>query len=274
MKIAAVTWKIRPAQTEEAFLDHLEEILGLAEGADLIVLPELVVLELCATYQSLSEKQQIERLAAFGPRYEAELIRHSARLGATLVGGSHFRPDRSHGVGIAFPDGAFRFQGKQVLTQFELVDWGLKPLKGLVSLPNPQLGTLVCYDSEFPEAGRAWAERGALVLAVPAYTETRHGFHRVRTGCAARALENQIIVVHASLVGGLGVEPIVSSTGSSAILAPSIQPFPAGGVLAATPFDEESVARADVDLSEVLGAREQGDVRNWNDRLAATWQFS
>lgn len=273
MKIAAVNWLARPVESENEFFEHLTDVVAMCGDADLIVLPECIILELCNLLQGESEPAQVRALAGFAPRFEAELTTLAKQSTATLVGGSYFRGDRAHGVLVATPDGELIFQGKQVLTQFELQDWGLTPHSGLARQVDPRLGTLVCYDSEFPEAGRALAESGVLVLAVPAYTETSYGFHRVRTGCAARALENQIITVHASLVGGLGFEPIVQSTGSSAILAPSIEPFPAGGVLAETPHDVEAVALAEVDLDALLKARQHGDVRNWNDRHAASWTF-
>jgi len=129
----------------------------------------------------------------------------------------------------------------------------------------------VCYDCEFPESSRVLAESGMLVQVVPAFTETRHGFGRVRWSCHARAIENQLFVVHASLVGSLGREPVVSAVGSSAVLTPPIEPFPPGAVLAETDFGVEGVALAEIDFATLLKAREGGDVRNWNDRNRGDW---
>ena len=53
----------------------------------------------------------------------------------------------------------------------------------------------ICYDSEFPLLVRAMAEAGADVVLVPSCTERVSGYHRVRTGSMARALENTIATV-------------------------------------------------------------------------------
>jgi predicted amidohydrolase len=98
-----------------------------------------------------------------------------------------------------------------------------------------------------------------------------HGFHRVRESCRARAIENQVFVVHASLVGSLGREPVPSTAGSSAILAPCVEPFPADGVLAETRLNAEEIAVAELDFEALVASRESGDVRNWHDRSRGDW---
>src|SRR3569832_94081 len=126
--------------------------------------------------------------------------------------------------------------------------WQRVPGQNLIRMHDSRLGVTICYDSEFPESGRALAEEGVLVQCVPAFTETQRGFQRVRWSCRARAIENQNFVVHASLVGSLGREPAPSTYGSSAILTPSIEPFPIEAVLAETELGEEGVIVADLDL--------------------------
>ena len=51
----------------------------------------------------------------------------------------------------------------------------------------------ICYDSEFPLIARQQVEAGADLILVPSCTDTQAGFHRVRLGCQARALENQCL---------------------------------------------------------------------------------
>lgn len=107
-----------------------------------------------------------------------------------------------------------------------------------------------------------------LFQCVPAWTETMHGFQRVRWACQARAVENQVCVIHSSLVGRVGNE---ESHGSSAIIVPPHLPFPLNTILAETPMDEEGVAIAEVDPADLLKCREMGEVRNWRDRDAGDW---
>lgn len=277
MKIAAVTWMIRPNSSLTDFFAHMEELLGQCQGANLVVLPELPCLECVVLDENCDMTTMPGALAdLFEPewhRFSTLAIDHQC----TLVGGSYFRRTDQGVVNtavMAFPDGKLCLDiPKVVMTQFESIEWEVTPGRGLRVLPK-NLGVTVCYDSEFPEAGRILAESGACVQCVPAYTETRHGFTRVRGSCLARAIENQVVVVHSSLVGSLGMEPVPLAVGSSAIMVPPVDPFPEDGLLSETPWNEESVAFAEVDLADLQYARQHGDVRNWNDRHAGDWSLT
>jgi len=48
---------------------------------------------------------------------------------------------------------------------------------------------------------RGLAEAGAEIVLIPSCTERISGYHRVRTGAKARALENQIATVVSPTVG-------------------------------------------------------------------------
>jgi predicted amidohydrolase len=269
VKVAAVNWKLRPINSPEAFTAHAIELLESAarQGAELVVFPECFTLELLFLHQRYSDSD-IAKLIL--PDCIDPIATAAQDLGLDLIAGSTFAGAENVSF-VCWKDGTRQAQPKLVLTQFELVDWKLEPGKGIRQLKDPRIGISICYDCEFPLGGRAMAERGVLVQCVPAFTETQHGFHRVRHSCHARAIENQIFVIHSSLVGSLGREPVPSATGSSAVIAPSIPPFPANGILSETPMDAEGVAIAELDLDSLLQARESGDVRNWNDRDRGDW---
>lgn len=273
MKVAAVNWEIRQLKDEQGFLDHLSELVErcASEGSELAVLPESIVLELCSLRPDLQGPPMIEWLVDFAPLFENTLIDLAKRHQIGLVGGSHFAIQDGKPYNVSMyvprwnPDDAISIP-KIYMTQFEGVEWGVF---GGVAVPNvvdPQVAITICYDSEFPEAVRPACEYGALLLCVPAYTETIRGFQRVRWCCKARAVENQIYVIHTSLVGALGREPLPMTYGSSAILTPSIEPFPEEAVLAETPLNVEAIAVADLDFEMLLDSRTKGDVRNWEDR--------
>lgn len=273
MKVAVVNWKIRPVRTIEDFVGHAVEILNgcLAKGATLAVLPECFTLELLHLAPSFASAD-VPGLIPF----EAldPILDYATAHGLALIAGSTFKPSHNGYSNVStaiWPDGRRAEQPKIVMTQFEKNEWLVSGGAGLVELPDPRFGTLVCYDSEFPEAGRAHAESGVLCLCVPAFTETGHGFWRVRHSCQARAVENQVFVLHASLVGSLGREPVPTTWGSSAILAPCTAPFPANGVLAESTLNEEGIAVAELDFESLLASRSMGDVRNWEDRHAGNW---
>lgn len=274
-RIAACNWMLRPTQSWDQFSSHLAEVVGHASGCDLLVLPECMILELAGPSPISPPAELAAHLAERAERYELLLLGLAAEHQITIVGGSHFQNDKTgilNVAAVASADGSLTRHPKHKLTQYEVREWGLRAGHGLVRCRDQNLGVLVCYDCEFPEAGRLLAEAGVTVLTAPAYTETRRGFQRVRWSCMARAIENQTVVVHSSLVGSLGGEPVPQAVGSSAILVPSVEPFPESAILAETGWNEEGLAVAEIDLADLALSRNQGDVRNWHDR-ANDWEL-
>lgn len=275
MNIATVAWKIKPAKRDSSYFGHFHDLVSAAHdlGAGVVVLPELHVMELLPTAPDVQENQVHRYLAQYGAAIEAWIDRISDNSDMIIVGGSHFKetPDGIKNVcAIGIPGQGVVLAEKNNLTAYESLTWNLTKGRGLATLPYG-LGVTICYDSEFPEAGRALAENGTMVQCVPAWTETKRGFQRVRWSCLARAIENQIFVVHSSLVGQLGHEPVPQTYGSSAILAPSVEPFPESSILVETPLNEEGVVSYDLDFDALDEARAGGDVANWEDRHSGDW---
>lgn len=264
MRVAAVSFSV---DGKQPFANRLSQsVKGAADrGADLIVLPELAVLGMVDATAPADGPELVAWLSDRADGYVDLLWNLASETGTTIVGGSHLE-HRGGGVrnvcAVVSPRRIHRVE-KRVLTQWEANTWGLEP--GDAALPDIDLGVLVCYDCEFPELARPLALAGCRVLCVPSFTETAHGFGRVRLSCHARAIENQLFVVQASLIGSLGREPMPGSYGSSAILAPCVPPFPASGVLAETPRNRAGIAIADLDVEVLETARASGDVRNFED---------
>ena len=91
------------------------------------------------------------------------------------------------------------------MTRFETEEWNVSPDSDLHVFDTEfgRMAVAICYDVEFPEIARAAAREGAHILAVPSCTDDRQGFLRVRYCAQARAIENQMYVIHASTVGSL-----------------------------------------------------------------------
>lgn len=268
IRAAAINWEIRAISNFDGFIQHMDELIDAAtgQGAELIVLPECIDLERLSYAPGMKDSEIKDFLVQDAGNTFHYLQNISAKKNITVIGGSHLF-DTGAGVVNRCPiakNGELIFQDKINLTQYELHEWGIVGGKGLA--PVGDIGVTVCYDCEFPQSGRNLAEAGVLVHCVPAYTETRRGFQRVRWSCAARAIENQVYVLHASLVGSLGREPVMQTHGSSAILCPSVAPFPESAVLAETAFGVEAIAFAELDLDKLEISRNSDDVRNWHDR--------
>jgi predicted amidohydrolase len=277
IRAAAINWKIKNIVSDSEFWNHGQTFLSQAheDGAQLVVLPELFCLELLHLAKKVAPDEAPKYLVQYESAIQDWLTRMSSNSGMVIVGGSHFTTDPESGEitnvsMIAFPDGSRYFQPKNKLTVYERSTWKLRPGMGLTQLPG-KLGVSVCYDCEFPEGTRKLALAGMLIHAVPAWTETRRGFQRVRWSCLARAVENQTFVIHSSLVGDIGREPVPESFGSSAIITPSIAPFPMEAILAETALNEDGVVVSGMDLDTLRAARIEGEVTNWIDRDDSTW---
>ncbi|MGE6377015.1 nitrilase-related carbon-nitrogen hydrolase [Peribacillus muralis] len=59
-----------------------------------------------------------------------------------------------------------------------------------------KIGLTVGYEAEIPEGSRILTWRGADIIFCPSYTFTEAGFWRVRHCAHARAIENQVYIVH------------------------------------------------------------------------------
>lgn len=273
MRVAAVAWEIRSLRSEAEFYDRIAEIMNTASecDAEMVVCPELFLMELLFLHPNREEADVPKILARYAHRFQATCCSLARVTKTAIIAGSHIAEDMTNVSLAAWPDGRHSIHPKNVLTRWEADEWGLQPGAGLPECPDPRIGITICYDSEFPEAGRILADRGVLVQVVPSFTETRRGYQRVRWSCQARAIENQTFVIHTSLLGSLGREPVPTTYGTSAVLTPSVEPFHHSCVLAESPLNEAGLVFADLDFEALLACRENGDVRNFHDRHAGRW---
>ena len=89
------------------------------------------------------------------------------------------------------------------MTRFENEQWLIKSGKELKCFDTEygKIAINICYDSEFPLLARKQVEAGCVLILVPSCTDTLAGYHRVKIGSHARALENQCYVVQSLLAG-------------------------------------------------------------------------
>lgn len=276
MKVGAVAWECRPYASVAEYLGHAERALALTDGCDLAVWPEQTTLGLLAGRPELLDRDAVSFLGGHFEELRQGLQKLVQGSGQDVLAGTHFVPTEAglenRPLWLTDSGEAWELPGKNVLTQYEVHDWQMATGHGLGLVGK--VGAAVCYDSEFPASARALAEAGALVLAVPYFTQDRFGYQRILWCGRARAVELQVYVVQAGLVGGLGREPVPSTYGQAAILTPSLDGFPADATLTETPLGVEGAALAELDLEYLANARESGDVRNWNDRDRGDWRVT
>jgi len=161
------------------------------------------------------------------------------------------------------PQGHYGVQGKLHMTRFETEEWDVTADATLRIFETAfgRLAITICYDVEFPEIARAAARQGVHILVVPSCTDDRQGFWRVRYCAHARAIENQLYVIHAGTVGSLPMVPAVSlNYGQASILTPSDFAFSRDGILAEGNPNQEMMVIGELNLETICESRTTGTV--------------
>lgn len=247
---------------------------GAETGAELLVFPEYGAIEQAAcfgpeVYNDLTTT--LERVAELAESRVALHAALAARHGVHILVGSGpaKKPDGRfvNAAQLVTPSGAVGVQEKLIMTPFEH-DWGVtagSPLR-VFETALGKLAILICYDSEFPLLGRAAVEAGADAILVPSCTERISGYHRVRTGSQARALENTIVTVQSPTVGDALWSPAVDhNVGAAGIYVPPEHGVSDNGVLAEGKLNAEQWVYAAANLAALRRLRTTGEMRNFGD---------
>lgn len=253
--------------------NHVRE--AAAGGSGVILFPEYASLLLTGLWEDVEEtpaRDQIARLQAFHDDWVG-LHQDLARThGLAVVAGS-FPLRQNDGrmtnrAWICHPDGRLDHQDKVMMTRFEAEEWGIVSGGGglrVIDLGWTKAVTALCYDVEFPLLVREAAEAGALLILVPSNTDTWHGYWRVRTGCQARAMENQCLAIMAPLVGPAPWSCTLETTvGRAGLFGPIDAGFPNDGVIALG-IEQGGLFLAQAPLGQVAPVRRHGQNRNFQD---------
>jgi len=276
LKVASAQYPIDQPPTLDAWRDKIARWVaeGAETGAEVLVFPEYAAIEQAAAlgervYRDLDATlQAVADLEADRVALHQELAgRHRVYI---LVGSGPSRKGEGRYVNAAqlvTPKGSIGVQEKLIMTPFE-TDWGISAGKEarVFDTALGLIGINICYDSEFPLLARAMAEAGAELLLVPSCTERLSGYHRVRTGSRARALENQIAAVVSPTVGEALWSPAVDqNAGAAGIYVPAEQTVSDTGVLAQGEVNVAQWVAASIDLARLRHLRSSGEMRNYVD---------
>lgn len=274
MRVSAVQYHLHTIQSFEDFAKQVEHYVKTAEefGADFLLFPEFMTTQLLSIGGADGQALTINELPDFTEQYRTLFTRLATKTGMHIIGGTHVlrNGDQLYNVAHMFyPDGRVVEQAKLHITPTEVTEW--KMAKGdsfqVFETSKGTVALLTCYDIEFPEIVRMAKAKGADVIFCPSCTDDRHGFHRVRYTCHARAIENQVYVVVTGTVGSLPtVDFMRANFGQAAIISPNDIPFPPKGILAEGEVNDDMIITADLDLELLYEVRQKGSVTTWRDR--------
>lgn len=271
IRVATLQYFIRPVATYEEFF---AQVAGLVETAmdykcHLLVFPEYFTVQLL-TLGDLKRpiKEQVRELAKQSTRFVESMKNLAVKSKMYIVAGTIPVFDEKTGELINrchffSPAGDVGVQDKLHMTRFEKEDWIVRPGKRFKVFDTNfgKVAIAICYDVEFPELARTAARAGATILVVPSCTDDRQGYLRVRYCAQARAIENQMYVVHSATVGSLPMVPAVSlNYGQASILTPSDFSFSRDGVLAEGIPNQETMVIGEMNLKLIEDSRASGTV--------------
>lgn len=244
------------------------------DGAKFLVFPEYFSMELASlfgrdVYGSLD--RQLDALQDVRAGFVALFASLARRHRVYVVAGSFpVREDaRFRNRSYFFrPDGTHGHQDKLQMTRFESERWSISGGETVETFDTEfgRIGIAVCYDGEFPLIARKQVEAGAALIAVPSCTDTLAGYHRVRIGARARALENQCYVVQSSTVGTAPwSEAVDMNVGAAGIFTPVDYGYPDDGILSSGELNVPGWVAAEIDLTKVERVRREGQVFNHRD---------
>jgi predicted amidohydrolase/GNAT superfamily N-acetyltransferase len=284
VRVAAVQYQVRKINSFQEFADQVEYFVETAHDyrADFVVFPEFFSVQLLSqkNLRNLPSREGIAKLADMEDEFMELMGRLAREYGLHIVAGSH--PMRRgeniyNACPVFFPDGSHVSQPKIHITPSEVKYWGITGGNDLrvIDTPKARIGILICYDCEFPEAARALADQGAEIIFVPFCTDDRPGYQRVRICSRARAVENQLYVVTAGIIGNLPSVPAMDiHYGRTSIFTPSDSEFARDGIQAEADTNVEMLLVNDLDINDIYRSRSQGSVRQVLDRRRDLFPFT
>ncbi|MCS0790701.1 carbon-nitrogen hydrolase family protein [Cytobacillus firmus] len=283
IRVSAVQYHLHTIRSFEEFARQCEHYIKTAQefGSEFVLFPEFFTTQLLSIGSEQGTSLTINELPGFTEQYKMLFSNFAKDTKMYIIGGTHVinRDGRLYNVAhLFYPDGRIEEQAKLHITPTEVHEWNMSPGEGLrvFDTDKGRIAILTCYDIEFPEIVRMAKAKGADVIFCPSCTDDRHGFHRVRYTCHARAIENQVYVVVTGTIGSLPtVDFMRANFGQAAVITPNDIPFPPKGIMVEGELNDDMIVTADLDLSLLYEVRERGSVTTWRDRrtdLYVDWE--
>ncbi|WP_410221354.1 GNAT family N-acetyltransferase [Pedobacter sp.] len=280
IRLGLVQWQMRLFNNIDAFYEQVEFFVDAVSGyqSDFIVFPEFFNTPLLQPYNHLPEKEAMEKLADFTAEIVEKIQEFAVSYNVNIISGS--MPVKENGklynaTYLCHRNGLTEDYRKIHITPNEQKYYGMSggDQIGVFDTDCGKVGILICYDVEFPELSRIYADQGMQILFVPFLTDTQNGYTRVRHCAQARAIENECYVAIAGCVGNLPkVNNMDIQFAQSAVFTPSDFAFPSNAVKAETTPNTEMMLVVDVDLHLLDELHHFGTVKTLKDRRQDLYQ--
>ncbi|ACU04100.1 MULTISPECIES: bifunctional GNAT family N-acetyltransferase/carbon-nitrogen hydrolase family protein [Pedobacter] len=274
IRIGLVQWQMRLFPDIEAFYEQVEFFVDAVSGykSDFIVFPEFFNTPLLHPYNHLPEMEAMRKLAEQTAEIVKRIQQYALSYNVNIISGSMPIVENNklyNATYLCHRSGKTDEYRKIHITPNEQKYYGMVGGDKIQVFDTDcgKVGILICYDVEFPELSRLYADQGMQILFVPFLTDTQNGYTRVRHCAQARAIENECYVAIAGCVGNLPkVNNMDIQFAQSAVFTPSDFAFPTNAVKAETTPNTEMMLVVDVDLHLLDEIHHFGTVRILKDR--------
>jgi predicted amidohydrolase/ribosomal protein S18 acetylase RimI-like enzyme len=274
IRIGLVQWQMRLFPDIESFYEQVEFFVDAVSGykSDFIMFPEFFNTPLLQPYNHLPEMEAMRMLAEKTGEIVKKIQQYACSYNVNIISGSMpILEDNKlyNATYLCHRNGLTEEYRKIHITPNEQKYYGMVGGNkiGVFDTDCGKIGILICYDVEFPELSRIYADQGMQILFVPFLTDTQNGYTRVRRCAQARAIENECYVAIAGCVGNLPkVNNMDIQFAQSAVFTPSDFAFPTNAVKAETTPNTEMMLVVDVDLHLLDELHHFGTVKILKDR--------
>lgn len=274
IRLGLVQWQMRLFPDMEAFYEQVRFFVDAVSGykADFIVFPEFFNTPLLEPYNDLPEAEAMRKLAEKTEEIVQVMHEYALSYNVNIITGSMPLVDDGKLYNASYlchRTGKIDEYRKIHITPNEVKYYAMVggDKLGVFDTDCGKVGILICYDVEFPELSRLYAQQGMQILFVPFLTDTQNGYTRVRHCAQARAIENECYVAIAGCVGNLPkVNNMDIQFAQSAVFTPSDFAFPSNAIKAETTPNTEMMLLADVELELLDELHHHGSVRILKDR--------
>ena len=274
IRLGLVQWQMRLFPDIDAFYEQVEFFVDAVSGykSDFIMFPEFFNTPLLAPYNHLPEMEAMRKLSELTEEIVERMHSLAVSYNVNIISGSMPILENNklyNATYLCHRSGKTDEFRKIHITPNEQKYYGMIGGDKIQVFDTDcgKVGILICYDVEFPELSRIYADQGMQILFVPFLTDTQNGYTRVRHCAQARAIENECYVAIAGCVGNLpGVNNMDIQFAQSAVFTPSDFAFPTNAVKAETTPNTEMMLVVDVDLHLLDELHHFGTVKILKDR--------
>jgi len=274
VRLGLIQWQMRPYKNVEELIQQAEYFIDTVSGyrSDFALFPEFFNAPVMAENNHPSEPDAIRELAKPTHDIIQKFSEFAISYNINIISGSmpEIKDGHLYNVGyLCRRNGTIDRYDRIHVTPAETAGWGMQGGHEIKTFDTAcgKIGTLICYDVEFPELSRLLADEGMDILFVPFLTDTQNGYSRIRHCSQARAIENECYVAIAGSVGNLpNVHNMDMQFAQSIVFTPCDFAFPTNGIKAEATPNTEMVLIGDVDIALLTELHEFGSVKNLKDR--------